>query len=90
MNRTIDRISALGPLLAQKMKSALCTKLVSDMSPPPKQINLTRLGVRPADVEVARLDGVEDRAIVVPIEVGAGAQKRRFKLSIRLHLDPVD
>jgi hypothetical protein len=42
------------------------------------------------DVEVARLDGTEDREIVVPVEVGKGASKRRFKLSIRLHLDAVD
>ena len=42
------------------------------------------------DVEVARLDGAEDREIVVPVEVGEGASKRRYKLSIRLHLDPVD
>jgi hypothetical protein len=42
------------------------------------------------DVEVARLDSIEDREIVVPVEVGEGSEKRRFKLSIRLHLDPVD
>jgi signal recognition particle receptor subunit beta len=42
------------------------------------------------DVEVARLDSLEDREIVVPVEVGEGNEKRRFKLSIRLHLDPVD
>jgi len=41
-------------------------------------------------VEVARLDGLQDREIVVPIEVGMGHAKRRFTLSIRLHLDPVD
>jgi signal recognition particle receptor subunit beta len=42
------------------------------------------------DVEVARLDSIEDREIVVPVEVGEGSERRRFKLSIRLHLDPVD
>jgi len=42
------------------------------------------------DVEVARLDSIEDREIVVPVEVGEGKERRRFKLSIRLHLDPVD
>jgi signal recognition particle receptor subunit beta len=42
------------------------------------------------DVEVARLDSIEDREIIVPVEVGEGTERRRFKLSIRLHLDPVD
>jgi mutual gliding-motility protein MglA len=41
-------------------------------------------------LEIARLGGGEQREILVPVQVGEGAAARRFKLSIRLRLDPVD
>jgi len=41
-------------------------------------------------LEVARLGGGEQREILVPVQIGEGATARRFKLSIRLRLDPID
>ena len=41
-------------------------------------------------LEVARLGVGAAREIVVPVEVGEGAGVRRFKLTVRLRLDPVD
>ncbi|MDX1390269.1 MAG: GTPase domain-containing protein, partial [Acidobacteriota bacterium] len=42
------------------------------------------------DLEVARLQPGETREIEVPVEVGEGANVRRFKLTIRLHIDGLD
>jgi signal recognition particle receptor subunit beta len=41
-------------------------------------------------LEIARMGGGEQREILVPVQIGEGATARRFKLSIRLRLDPVD
>ncbi len=41
-------------------------------------------------LEVARLADGDARAIVVPVEIGEGADRRRFKLSVTLRLDAVD
>jgi hypothetical protein len=41
-------------------------------------------------LEIARLEGAEEREIVVPVELGEGASTRRFRLSLRLRLDPID
>ena len=41
-------------------------------------------------IDVARMAAGEEREILVPVEVGEGAALRRFKLSVRLRLDPVD
>lgn len=41
-------------------------------------------------LEIARLEPAEVREIVVPVLLGDGPAARRFKLSIRLRLDPVD
>jgi len=42
------------------------------------------------NLEVARLQTGEAREIVVPVEIGEGAALRRFRLSVRLRLDPLD
>jgi signal recognition particle receptor subunit beta len=41
-------------------------------------------------LEVASLAAGEARDIIVPVEIRAGTETRRFKLSVRLRLDPVD
>lgn len=41
-------------------------------------------------LEVASLASGEARDIIVPVEIRSGTQTRRFKLSVRLRLDPVD
>jgi len=41
-------------------------------------------------LDVARMTDGETREIVVPVVLGAGASQRRYKLAIRLRLDPVD
>jgi len=41
-------------------------------------------------LEVASLEAGEARDIIVPVEVRSGTETRRFKLSVRLRLDPVD
>jgi signal recognition particle receptor subunit beta len=41
-------------------------------------------------LDVARLSPGEQREILVPVQLGEGAQARRFKLSIRLKFDPID
>jgi signal recognition particle receptor subunit beta len=41
-------------------------------------------------LDVARLSAGEQREILVPVQLGEGALARRFKLSIRLKLDPID
>jgi hypothetical protein len=41
-------------------------------------------------LDVARLAAGEAREIVVPVEIAEGTAVRRFKLSIRLKLDPLD
>lgn len=41
-------------------------------------------------LEIARLGSGDAREIEVPVELVEGAARRRFKLSIRLRLDPVD
>ena len=41
-------------------------------------------------LEVTRLQPGESREIVVPVEVGEGSETRRFKLSVKLQIDPVD
>jgi signal recognition particle receptor subunit beta len=41
-------------------------------------------------LEVARLAAGDGREIVVPVEIGTGADVRRFKLSLKLTLTPVD
>jgi len=41
-------------------------------------------------VEVARLAAGERREILIPVELGERAGKKRFTLSIQLRLDPVD
>ncbi len=41
-------------------------------------------------LDVARLTAGEAREIVVPVEIAEGTAVRRFKLSIRLKLDPLD
>jgi signal recognition particle receptor subunit beta len=41
-------------------------------------------------LEVARLAEGGAREIIVPVQLGEGAQARRFKLAIRLRLDPVE
>ncbi len=40
-------------------------------------------------LEIARLAEGEAREIVIPVELGEGAAARRFKLSLRLRLDPL-
>jgi hypothetical protein len=42
------------------------------------------------NLEVATLDPGQAREIVVPVQLGEGVDTRRFKLSIRLRLDPLD
>jgi hypothetical protein len=41
-------------------------------------------------LDVTSLAAGEARDIVVPVEIRAGGETRRFKLSVRLRLDPVD
>jgi mutual gliding-motility protein MglA len=41
-------------------------------------------------LEVAHLEAGQAREIVVPVLLGAGPSARRFKLAIRLRLDPID
>jgi hypothetical protein len=41
-------------------------------------------------LEVARLAEGGAREIIVPVQIGEGALARRYKLAIRLRLDPVD
>lgn len=41
-------------------------------------------------LEVASLAAGEARDIIVPVEIRSGPETRRFKLSVRLRLDPVD
>ena len=41
-------------------------------------------------LDIARLSSGEQREILVPVQLGEGAAARRFKLSIRLRLDPLD
>jgi hypothetical protein len=41
-------------------------------------------------LEVATLAAGDARDIIVPLEIRSGAETRRFKLSVRLRLDPVD
>jgi hypothetical protein len=43
-----------------------------------------------SSLEIARLADGDAREIVVPVMLGAGPSARRFKLAIRLRLDPVD
>ena len=42
------------------------------------------------NLDVAGLVPGEAREIVIPVEIGAAGQTKRFKLSVRLRLDPVD
>ena len=42
------------------------------------------------NLEVAGVAPGEERSIVIPVELGEEGQKQRFKLSVRLRLDPVD
>jgi len=42
------------------------------------------------NLEVAGVAPGEERSIVIPVELGEEDQKQRFKLSVRLRLDPVD
>jgi signal recognition particle receptor subunit beta len=42
------------------------------------------------NLEIATLDPGQAREIVVPVQLGEGVDMRRFKLSIRLRLDPLD
>lgn len=42
------------------------------------------------NLDVAGLAPGEAREIVIPVEIGAEGQTKRFKLSVRLRLDPVD
>ena len=41
-------------------------------------------------LDVARMSAGEEREIVVPVEIASAGGVRRFKLSVRLRLDPVD
>jgi hypothetical protein len=41
-------------------------------------------------LDVARMSTGEEREIVVPVEIASGPLTRRFKLCVRLRLDPVD
>jgi hypothetical protein len=41
-------------------------------------------------LEVARLAAGDAREIVVPVEIGEGTARRRFKLSVRLRFDPIE
>ena len=41
-------------------------------------------------LDIARLGTGEQREILVPVQLGEGPAARRFKLSIRLRLDPID
>jgi hypothetical protein len=41
-------------------------------------------------LDIARLGAGEQREILVPVQLGEGREARRFKLSIRLRLDPAD
>lgn len=41
-------------------------------------------------LEIAQLAAGETREILVPVMLGAGASARRFKLAIRLRLDPIE
>jgi hypothetical protein len=45
---------------------------------------------RDPSLEIARLAAGDGREIVVPVEIGSGSDVRRFKLSLRLTLTPVD
>jgi mutual gliding-motility protein MglA len=42
------------------------------------------------DLEIARLASGDSKEIVVPVEIVEGTTVRRFKLSLRLRLDPLD
>ncbi|MCH7780505.1 MAG: hypothetical protein IH848_06635, partial [Acidobacteria bacterium] len=42
------------------------------------------------NLDVAGIAPGEEREIVIPVEIGAAGQTKRFKLSVRLRLDPVD
>ena len=41
-------------------------------------------------LEIAHLADGEAREIIVPVMLGEGKNARRYKLAIRLRLDPVD
>jgi hypothetical protein len=41
-------------------------------------------------LEIAQLASGQTREILVPVMLGEGASARRFKLAIRLRLDPVE
>jgi hypothetical protein len=42
------------------------------------------------NLDVAGVAPGEEREIVIPVEIGAEGETKRFKLSVRLRLDPVD
>ena len=42
------------------------------------------------NLDVASVAPGEEREIVIPVEMGAKGETKRFKLSVRLRLDPVD
>jgi signal recognition particle receptor subunit beta len=43
-----------------------------------------------ANIDVAGVAPGEEREIVIPVEMGVEGETKRFKLSVRLRLDPVD
>jgi signal recognition particle receptor subunit beta len=73
------------------------SRIVTPPTPPRRdaEVRLTEVAAdaelfRDPSLEIARLAAGEGREIVVPVELGSGNAVKRFKLSLKLTLTPVD
>jgi signal recognition particle receptor subunit beta len=69
---------------------------VVESAPAPEPVLLTEVAEEDdalfsdPSLEVTRIESGGAREIVVPVEIGEGTERRRFKLSVTLRLDPVE